>query len=136
MIQKPVIITTNSQHDRQGAALIMAIIALMICTSISLSMFKTTTLRQQHFVNRYWKLQTELIADSALERAAQQLTSDPNYTGETWTVTTNGEQGTATIQIIDSDQGRHQVKIVARYPSKIATRAQVTLEAEVKKITK
>lgn len=134
-MQKKVTTTASFQHHRQGAALIMAIIALIICTSISLSMFKTTTLRQQHFVNRHWKLQTELIADSALERAAQQFLIDHSYTGETWTVIANEEQGTATIQVSEVEQNRYQIKVVARYPSKLTTRAQVTHVTEIKKKT-
>ncbi len=132
-MQKTNTTSVSLQRRRKGAAMIMAIIALIICTSISLSMFKTTMLRQQHFVNRQWKLQTELIADSALERAYHQLTNDPKYTGETWTVSVNEERGSAMIQVIDSQQDRYQVKVVARFPSDVVTRAQVTIETEIER---
>ncbi|QDT31577.1 hypothetical protein Mal48_08110 [Thalassoglobus polymorphus] len=111
--------------------MIMAILLLLISTSICFSMARTTSLRQSRFENRLWKLQANLLADSALEQAAQQLRNQSDSFEEVWEVTFNNESGEAqmTAQPVNSNQ--YEVTVVAIYPSGVPQRAQTTVHAMV-----
>lgn len=117
--------------ERSGVAMIMAILVLILSTSVCLAMLRTTTLRQSRFVMRLQKQQADLIADSALERVVQQLKKEPGYTGETWNVVASGETGVATMQVQTTSPDVYSVKIVARYPKENPNPAQSTLEVEL-----
>lgn len=121
--------TRNSQRD--GIALVMAIIILILTSSISLSMIRTTSLRQQRFENRQHKTQASLIADSALERVRQKLQVDENYSGETWKIETASDSGKAMIEVNANGPQSYDVKIVAAYPLDVPHRTQASIQTTV-----
>ncbi len=118
-------------NRRSGVAMIMAILLLLISTSICFSMVRTTSLRQSRFENRQWKLQANLLADSALERAAQQLRTQPDSFEEVWEVTSNNESGEARMSAQPANSNQYEVTVVATYPSGVPQRAQTTVRAMV-----
>lgn len=132
----------NRPHSRRcGAAMILAMITLIICSTVCLSMFQTMILRQQRCVNRHWKVQSRLIAEAALDRALLQLQKEPDYRGETWTVVAGippasdaqEESGTgvAEVNVSPLEGDRFQMTVVARYPKSFPTAARTTLETIV-----
>lgn len=129
------------ERRRCGAAMILAMITLLICSTVCLSMFQTMILRQQRCVNRHWKVQSRLIAEAALDRAMLQLQKKPDYRGETWTVEAGippasdaqeeGNSGVAQVNVSPLEENRFRVTLVARYPSLSTTSAKTTLETIV-----
>lgn len=107
---------TVTSTSRRGAALIFAIVALVICTSLSIALFQSTVLRQQRYVLRYQTLQAELLADSALERLTWQAPQLDATGQETWQVTLNEEPATARIKLTQAGPIMH-VEILAEYPA-------------------
>ena len=61
------------QQGRSGAALLISIIVLILTSAISLSLLKTTTLRQYRFQNRLQKIQANSLAESAISYATVKL---------------------------------------------------------------
>lgn len=120
----------NNSRQR-GIVLVLAIIVLILSSSISLSMIRTTSLRQQRFENRQHKIQATLIADSALERVKQQLLADKQYSGEIWQVTTNSEPGEVSIQLESNGPQTYDVEIVAAYPLDTPRRTQASIKTTI-----
>ena len=111
--------------------MILAIIVLILSSSISLSMIRTTSLRQQRFENKQRKLQATLLADSAIDRVRQKLIEDSNYSGEVWEIEANAEAGEATIQVEENSSREYAVEIVAVYPLELPDRTQVSIETTI-----
>lgn len=120
----------HQRCSRSGAVLIIAIIALILCTAVCVSVFKTTVLRQDRFELRRRQQQTQLLADSAIDRAALQRRLNANYDQEVWAVEIDGEPGRCEIELKDdsSRPGHLKLTIRAQYPLETEQRCQVTIE--------
>ncbi|MEW4488584.1 hypothetical protein AB1L42_10910 [Thalassoglobus sp. JC818] len=104
-----------NQRQRCGTALVIAIIALILCTSLSYAMVQTTILRQQRFVQRKNTLQSQLIAEAAVDRIkAEKLDEEPSQSDE-WEVDIEGEKGLVTTTFTQTKNETH-AKVVAKYP--------------------
>lgn len=117
---------SSLQQGRSGAALVISIIVLILTSAISLSLLKTTTLRQYRFQNRLQKIQANSLAESAISYATVKLQADVNYQGEEWQVDIAGEKGVATITIEKLDGELIQIDVVARYPTSLPTAAKTS----------
>ncbi len=125
---------THRSH-RRGSAIVMTIIALLITTAICMSLTKTLTLRHARHEQQFWKHQAELLSQSALDRAVQQLKQSPDYTGETWSVTFNSqlvETGVSVIKVEnDPNQNIRIINIITHVPANDVHRSQSSLTAKV-----
>lgn len=131
-------VTSRADHNclfrstqRRGVVMVLAIIVLILSSSISLSMIRTTSLRQQRFENNQRKLQATLLADSAIDRVKQKLIEDSNYAGEVWKIEANAEAGEAAIRVKENLPRRYAVEIVAVYPLELPHRTQVSIETTI-----
>lgn len=120
-------IARQVRSRRCGAALVMAIVALVICSVICFSMMKTSALRAQRVTVRSAKLQARLLAESGTELAARKLQHNRIYSGETRQLELGDEIGTVQITVESESVTRRRVTVVARYPEKETLRAQVTV---------
>ena len=122
---------THLHSMRSGAVLIVAIIALILCTAVCMSVFRTTVLRQDRFELRQLQLQTQLLADSAIDRAAMQRGLDREYRHEVWELDINGEQARVEIELTEDtpQSGILKLSIRAQYPVESERRCQVSLES-------
>ena len=118
----------RTKRLRQGAVMIIAIIALVLCSAASLSMFRTTILRQKRFELRHNQLQAQLLADSAIDRAASNLAVDTSFRNEDWSVELNGEQGEVAISLEETKTSDFDLNIRSTYPLETTRRVQVSLE--------
>jgi len=109
------------RRQRSGAALIAALVALVIVTSILGSMLlgALATSRQLH-AERDLR-QCELMLQAGVDRAHFRLRRDANYRGETWslpaaTIVGAGD-GQVAISIESvSDSAAPQLRVIAEYP--------------------
>jgi hypothetical protein len=68
------------------------------------------------------RVQAAWLAESALERAAAILATDPDYAGEVWKVSadtlggTDGGQVTIEVEAVTDQPGRRRVRVRADYP--------------------
>ena len=78
----------NSQRihvpRRSGVVLLMALVTLAIVSAVCMSLTKTVVLRHDRHELREWRLQAELLAQSALDRTELKLAEFPEYSGEIW----------------------------------------------------
>ncbi|TWT49949.1 hypothetical protein KOR42_37670 [Thalassoglobus neptunius] len=103
------------QSHRRGAALVIAIIALILCSSFSLSMIRTTVLRQQRFIQRRDMLQAQLIAEAAVDRIKVEKLDQEVLSHDKWDIEVLGEKGLVTSTVTQND-GKIEAKVTARYP--------------------
>lgn len=118
------------RSPRSGVAIITAIVVMIISTSICLVAFRTISLRHRHVENRIWKIQSQLIADAALERFAEQLAQQEQPDDSvTWSFQVHEEVGEAEVVVDKAKPGILSVKVISKFPVSEPTRAQTTVDA-------
>ena len=65
--------------SRRGAALIIAMIALLLVGVLGAQLARSAILQHDQVRHEEWQIQAEWLAESALDRAAATLESDPDY---------------------------------------------------------
>ncbi len=123
---------------RRGVAMLM-VIAVLAVVLISTSVLLQRIVAQERATRGIaQKLQAQLLAESAFDRAFARLTADRNYAGETWqpTVTglsANAEQARVTIAV-QAAEAPHtfQVTVTALCPDHPIRRAQVASSRELR----
>jgi Tfp pilus assembly protein PilV len=129
-------VTRPHHGPRRGLTTIAVMICLLIITLISGALLKVSLARRIQARDRERRLQTEWLVESGLDRALARLGADPDYKGETWTITTSDlgfplpSQPAAdakkpaditaatisiTIETIGGQPNRRQIKVRADY---------------------
>lgn len=120
---------------RRGVALLMALVALMLATSICISVTRTLLLHQQRVERRVWRHQADLLAVSAVGFARRHLAQHPDATAAEWNVTLPGRDPAEGRVTLTFAPGRHEgerlVTIVAAVPTDRVERTQSTLRTRV-----
>lgn len=109
--------------QRQGAALLMTIVCLMVMAALAVSLATSLVAEQRQTRLRGHQLQAFWLAESAVERARVRLAATPDYAGEDWQVELQlrgaPEQARATIRV-ESTAGeppRRRIVVEARCPA-------------------
>lgn len=114
---------------RQGTALIIAMICLLLASALTVSLVQVAVLQREQVLRDEWQLQAEWLAESALDRAAARLVVEPEYAGESWRPQLPGEAeplGRVEIAVErPTETGRVQVTAVADVPDDPDERARV-----------
>jgi len=108
--------------SRRGAVTIVVLLATLIVFSIGLTMLETTLRERERTLQFEQRQQSTWLAESGIERAAAKLQSNPEYSGETWTLDKEelggSDEGTVTIKVVPEDNSdRRIVTVVADYPN-------------------
>ena len=90
-------ITRLGRFSRRGAALVMAMVALLVVTLMSAALVQSLVTGQRQARRYADELQAQWLAEAGLERAVVQLARDAQYRGETWQTEIGGELGSVTI---------------------------------------
>ena len=120
----------RERQIRSGTAMVVALVALLVVTLIAATVLRTTISlhRQSRIYDR--QLQADWLADSAVARAAAQLSSNADFRGETWTVDLAPQAGggvvAITVEAIDGQPQGRKIIIEARYPDDPVQRAVAT----------
>ncbi len=116
---------------RRGAALIIALIALLLVGVLGAELARSAVLQHQQVQHEEWQIQAEWLAESALDRAATMIEADSAYRGETW-LPVRGESraplGRVLIEITESAEEGLAVRVVADVPDTGESRARVSRE--------
>lgn len=128
--------TRSKQHpvgDRNGVALVIALVALMTATTVCVSLTRTMLLHQQRVERRIWRHQSDLLARSAVDFARRYLRENPDAIDAEWTVTLSGPDATEGHVRIRFEpatrEDQRRVTIVAQVPVGRVERTQSTLHA-------
>jgi Tfp pilus assembly protein PilX len=111
---------TPPGRNRAGTALIVAIVALVLVTSICFSLVRITLAATDQARRQQWRRQAMWLAESALAQAAERLHDDPAFSGEVWEIPLPGEAG--------EQQGRVEVDVSAASGSPQEMTITVTAE--------
>lgn len=71
-------------HSRRGAVLVVAMVALIVSTAVTLSMVRSALAERALVLSEADRMQTDWLVEAGLERAAARLASEPDYSGEVW----------------------------------------------------
>jgi Tfp pilus assembly protein PilV len=71
-------------NSRRGAVVIIAMIALLLASAMSLALVKTALAERQLVIRSQARLQARWWTEAALERAAAHSRRNPEYDEETW----------------------------------------------------
>jgi Tfp pilus assembly protein PilV len=126
------------QQKQRGITLILVLACMAIAAALLIVGVKMAV--SSHRITRtfLWNAQAQLLAESAMDRAAAQLAADANYTGETWRIpaeTLGGNNaGIVIIEVrpIPDQANRRLVKAQADFPDdpldRIRYIKEITLE--------
>lgn len=124
-------------HRRRGAFLMIVMVCIAISAILLGALLKLALLTDRQTVYEQARLQADWLADSGIERAAYRLTHDPDYAGETWSVSPEslGGRDAASVKITvlkNEDQTAPRTVVVeAVYPIGVVHHARRTRQATV-----
>jgi len=124
--------TATSRNPRHAVTIIVVIAFYAIAVAMFGSWIRSTLGHQKQARHWHEKSQATWLADAGLRRAAAQLTSNTNYTGEQWQIEADqlGGKHTAAIQIrveaVKESNGQFQISATAEYPAEKLQHARIT----------
>jgi hypothetical protein len=125
------------KRSRRGAAVLVAMVCLCVLAVVIAALVKMSTAERTRLQTDAERLQADVLAESAMDRAAAKLAADPKYRGETWTLSAGelggDEEATAAIRVepVDGKPNMRLVKIQADYPNQLPHRIRRSLQAAV-----
>jgi Tfp pilus assembly protein PilX len=120
------------QPGRPGFALVGVLVCLVAASLLLVTWLKTVTLERQQARVAEQRLQAELLAEAALDRAAARLSEKADYAGETWKLSAEEISGrdAATVEIrvaaVADRPDRRTIEVVADYPVDPVRRARAS----------
>ncbi|WP_417390653.1 hypothetical protein [Gimesia sp.] len=113
---------SHNQKTRQGAVLVIVMVCLLLISLVMASLLKSTLMQRRQMLKEQLQVQADWLVESALERAARQRLSNPEYQGEVWQI--DAEElgtryaGSAEIELKSETDGAQRISIQARvkYP--------------------
>jgi type II secretory pathway pseudopilin PulG len=124
----------NRPRNRRAAAMAMALVVLLVVGMVSGLTLQAILRSHRQVREEADRVQAELLAESALSRAAAMLAGNPSWGGETWKVSLTdpadlATSGVATIRVEKGpDASRLRIFINAIYPDDLVHRAQAERE--------
>ena len=113
---------TYRQEKRSGSVLICVLVCLAIVTALAASMLQTALQARKAVRQELQLSQTEFLLAAGVQRAAEQLSDDPAYTGETWQLTSAAipgqESALVEIHVVPTTEDQPtRVTVVAQLPA-------------------
>ncbi|WP_417387937.1 hypothetical protein [Gimesia sp.] len=116
------VIGSQTKNTRRGAVLVIVMICLLLISLVMASLLKSTLMQRRQMLKEQLQVQADWLVESALERAAQQRLTNPEYQGEVWQIDPEelGTRYAASAEIILKPEGdaNRKLSIQARvqYP--------------------
>jgi Tfp pilus assembly protein PilX len=119
-------------YGNRGAVLLVLLVGLGVAATVTFAVVRLAAAGRQSLDRQVREAQAAWLAESALDRAAARLAADPNYPGETWTLSAEDLAGrdAASVAIrVEPEAGRpdrRRVSVEAVYPDDPRLRARQT----------
>lgn len=113
---------TQTKKTRQGAVLVIVMICLLLISLVMASLLKSTLMQRRQMRKEQLQVQADWLVESALERAAQQRLTNPDYQGEVWQIDPEelGTRYAASAEIVLKPAGeadrRLSIQARVKYP--------------------
>lgn len=123
--------TVRPRPARRGTAMIVAIVCLLLITTICFSLVRHARLAVQQVDRQGWRAQAAWLAESGLLQAAARLQADPDFAGGEWTVDhvndtpANGHIA-VTVTPRDDNNGSRMISVTANFPVDDVDRVRTT----------
>ncbi|MEX2176069.1 MAG: PilX N-terminal domain-containing pilus assembly protein [Pirellulaceae bacterium] len=103
---------------RRGAALVMAMVALLVVSMVAAALVQTLLLSHRQAGRYADRTQAEWLAEAGLARARAQLAGDDAYRGETWLApVADSEIAEVSIRVEPAtDEAPRKIVVRALYP--------------------
>lgn len=132
----------SRRQSRRGAALAMALCGLLVVMLLAAAAVRGMLLARESHRQAHRRLQSQLLLESAVIRAAARWRREPDYTGETWQLVSDDQgvrrPGKAVIQIESLGPEptapatrRCRVSVVADWPEDSQLRARTSYSGEL-----
>lgn len=122
-------------HVRRGMVVLLVVIAMLICTSISVSLAQTLLLQEQRVAHLSLKHQADLLAQSALDRADRLLARNSQLSESLWEIPADdaGRQARVLIRFQPgAAEGVRRVAITADLSAGPRQQVRTTLQSELR----
>ena len=122
---------------RRGWVLVAAIVCTAVASVIFMSILRLLAAERRATQTDQWQVQAAWLAESGIERAANRLSGDPKYSGETWKLPAGAfaaRAGAAVkieVQPIPEQPGQRLIRVQADYPDDPQHRVRQTRQAVV-----
>lgn len=109
--------------NQRGSILVCVVACLGIASALVLAMTQSALRAHKEVRTDRALRQTELLLEAGVQRIAQQLARDPEYTGETWILAPETIRGAESAQLelkvpsLDDGQWPRHAQVIARLPS-------------------
>lgn len=115
---------------RKGLALMPALVCLVVVTLIVGVLLRQGAHQRKAVRKEERQAQADWLMESGLARGISQLSAEPDYQGETWSLPRGTlPEGPAEVRIsvetIDQQPNKKRLRVVADYPSGDATEGRV-----------
>ncbi|WP_417379983.1 hypothetical protein [Gimesia sp.] len=116
------VIGSHQQRTRQGAVLVIVMVCLLLISLVMASLLKSTMMQRRQMLKEQLQVQADWLVESALERAAQQRLTNPEYEGEVWQIDPEelGTRYAASAEIVLKPEGeadrRLSIQARVKYP--------------------
>ncbi len=117
---------------RRGAALLVALVCVSIAVAVMYGIVQLALQTHREVDLEQRRTQTRWILESAVDRAAAQLGTDGEYSGEQWTISAEKLGGRydaeARIEVerLEGQSNARQVRVIADYPIDLPHRVRQT----------
>ncbi|MGW8256390.1 MAG: hypothetical protein ACWGMZ_02780 [Thermoguttaceae bacterium] len=125
------------QRTNRAMVLILVLTCLAVATAILIAGVKLAVASHRFTRSFGWGVQAQWLIESGLHRAAAQLSSNANYTGETWNIPADvfGGQNAGTVKIevksIANQVHRRLLRVQADFPADPQDRVRYVKELPV-----
>ncbi len=125
LVSRPFISSSVAGQSRRGAVTIVALVVLMILAGLVAQQVSRALSDRRHSRQQVLHLQTEKLAEAAIELATTSYAADPAWTGFTWNVPAGVIHQTNSAEVtIRVQEGT--CTVVSRYPANTKIPFRVT----------
>lgn len=124
----------NQRYARSGSAVLIPMVCLVLSLTIIGELLKQSSIEHKQLIKEQYRLQSIWLADAAAQRAAVKLSHQPDYKGETWTLSPEEIGGKYPGEVfikIDRNQKNNKlitIRTEASYPAKETARVRTIRE--------
>ncbi len=127
----------GARRRRVGLALALVLICLAVAMMLGVAVTRTVLMHYQHAQVLAQQEQSFWLAESAMQRAVQQLRASTDYRGEQWKIPSNSLGGTADASVLirvepgNGPDAPWKINVQSSYPEQPPHRVVVERELSV-----
>lgn len=107
----------RNKPQRRGVMVVLVLSCLLLVMALLATMVKSTLMHRSQLRTEKHARQAQLMVEAGLVRAIQELQSNPDYQGETWSLgSLAGKEARVSIAIRQSEDTVPTILVTAQFP--------------------